>query len=389
MIISKLILKNWRNFRKMDVALYDRVFIVGPNASGKSNLLDVFRFLRDIAKSGGGLQEAVRNRGGVSKIRCLAARREPDIEIEIHLADDTTRKALWKYALGFTQTGGGVFETRARLRYEKVWDQSNRLILDRVDQTEQRDEKLLEYTFLEQATSNSKFREIADFLEGIQYLHVIPQLLREPGSFIKAGNQEDFYGRDLIERINKINANTRAAYLRRIQKALIQAVPQFQELELIKDHMGIPHLQAIYQHWRAKGAKQWEDQFSDGTLRLIGFFWSLLDGTKPLLLEEPELSLHPGIISRLAEIIARLQKKKSGTRQVILTTHSYDLLSNKGIAGEEVLMLLPGEEGTEVKHASGDSEVEALLKSGMSVGDVVISKTIPHNVDQLSFSFEY
>ena len=56
MIISKLALKNWRNFRTAEVRLVDRVFLVGPNASGKSNLLDVFRFLRDIAVAGGGLQ---------------------------------------------------------------------------------------------------------------------------------------------------------------------------------------------------------------------------------------------------------------------------------------------------------------------------------------------
>jgi len=46
MIISRLILRNWRNFRFIDIDLTDRVFIVGPNASGKSNLLDALRFLK-------------------------------------------------------------------------------------------------------------------------------------------------------------------------------------------------------------------------------------------------------------------------------------------------------------------------------------------------------
>ena len=59
MIVSKLVLRNWRNFRSVDVPLTDRVFVIGPNASGKSNLLDVLSFLRDIAKAGGGLQGAV------------------------------------------------------------------------------------------------------------------------------------------------------------------------------------------------------------------------------------------------------------------------------------------------------------------------------------------
>ena len=88
MLITRLKLKNWRNFKKVDVALRDRVYVIGPNASGKSNLLDAIRFLRDVAKPGGGLQSALRQRGGISKIRCLTARREPDVEIEVELSDD-------------------------------------------------------------------------------------------------------------------------------------------------------------------------------------------------------------------------------------------------------------------------------------------------------------
>lgn len=55
MHFTRLKLKNWRNFVNVDLAIGERLFITGPNASGKSNLLDVFRFLRDIAKTGGGL----------------------------------------------------------------------------------------------------------------------------------------------------------------------------------------------------------------------------------------------------------------------------------------------------------------------------------------------
>lgn len=65
MQFTRLKLKNWRNFTRVDLALGERLFITGPNASGKSNLMDAFRFLRDIAKSGGGLQEAVTLRGGL------------------------------------------------------------------------------------------------------------------------------------------------------------------------------------------------------------------------------------------------------------------------------------------------------------------------------------
>lgn len=78
---SHLRLGNWRNFVQVDVALQGRVILIGPNASGKSNFLDVFRFLHDLVALGGGFAEAITKRGGVSKIRCLAARRYPDVQL--------------------------------------------------------------------------------------------------------------------------------------------------------------------------------------------------------------------------------------------------------------------------------------------------------------------
>lgn len=107
MIISHLTLKNWRNFRVVDVSLGRRVFLVGPNASGKSNLLDIFRFLRDIVKPGGGLQKSISERGGISKIRCLLARGNPLIEIEVQLSDPSDKDIVWKYAIGIKQVPRG------------------------------------------------------------------------------------------------------------------------------------------------------------------------------------------------------------------------------------------------------------------------------------------
>src|SRR5690242_14570014 len=107
MIVNRLVLKNWRNFRSANVGLGERVFVVGPNAAGKSNFLDVFRFLKDIAKPGGGLQKAVSDRGGISKIRCLAARQDPDIEIHVELSDTSDKPPTWEYALGIRQEARG------------------------------------------------------------------------------------------------------------------------------------------------------------------------------------------------------------------------------------------------------------------------------------------
>lgn len=145
MIISRLILKNWKNFKELNVALQDRVFIVGANASGKSNLLDAFRFLRDIAKPGGGLQKAVTDRGGISKIRSLAARQYPDVEIEVHLSEFGSRDILWKYAIGIKQEARGF--RLPFISYEKV-SKGEKEILCRPTEEDKKDNARRTQTYL-------------------------------------------------------------------------------------------------------------------------------------------------------------------------------------------------------------------------------------------------
>jgi predicted ATPase len=230
-------------------------------------------------------------------------------------------------------------------------------------------------THLEQINSNAEFREIAKFFESIRYLHLVPQLLRNPEAFQGPSIPDDPYGRNFLEMVAKTPEKTRRSRLKRIEDALRQAVPQLKGLTDAKDDAGIPHLEATYTHWRPNAGRQREDQFSDGTIRLIGLFWSLLEGESPLLLEEPELSLHSGIAAKLPALFHRLQRKRK--RQIFVSTHSADLLSLKGIGGEEVVMLRPDKEGTVVELASSIDEVRDLLDAGLSVADVALPRTAP------------
>lgn len=381
MIVSHINLKNWRNFRSVDAELGDRVFLVGPNASGKSNFLDVFRFLHDLAKQGGGLQKAISDRGGLSKIRCLAARQYPDVEIEISLSEPPSSTPIWKYAIGIKQEPRGY--RQPYLKYERV-SKGNDLIINRPDDPDNKDPVRLTQTHLEQINANEHFRDISKFLESILYLHLVPQLLRHPEAFSGPGIPGDPFGRNFLERVARTPVKTRRSRLKKIESALRLAVPQLKELTDVQDEVGITHLEAVYTHWRPKGAKQREDQFSDGTLRLIGLLWSLLEGDSPLLLEEPELSLNSGIVRKLPALIYRLQRQKK--RQIFLSTHSADLLSDKGIGGEQVLLLTPTrEEGTKVEVASTIKDVQNLLEGGLSVADAALPRTTPSDISQLDF----
>ena len=370
MKIVRLELHNWKNFPAAQVDIGQRMFVIGPNAVGKSNLLDALLFLRDVARSGGGLQEAIRRRGGLSKIRSLAARRNPVVEIKVTLVGDNNTE--WTYAIGIKQQNAG--RPLPILAHEKV-TRGDETLVNRPDSSDLEDEDRLIQTFLEQINANHAFREIARFLASIRYLHLVPQLVRNPSAYRgpaqTSSQSEDVHGLSFQDALAHTTKKTREARLRAIGKALSSAVPQLKEFTFTTDASGVPHLQAIYEHWRAQGAKQQDDQFSDGTLRLLGLFWSLLDGDAPLLLEEPEISLDTKIVERLPALFHQLQRKNK--RQIFVTTHSREMLEDKGIDPKEVIELIPHPEGTKVQSIANDVQKLRLIQSGMSATDAVMA----------------
>ena len=372
---TRVKLKNWRNFTEVDVKLQQRVFVIGPNAAGKSNFLDVFRFLRDIASHGGGFHEAVSTkRGGVSKLRCLAARRYPDISIYVSVGSGTNPTA-WEYELQFTQDN----RQRPKIKFERVL-KNEQEVFRRPDKDDEGDPERLTETYLEQVSANQGFRELAEFFASVQYLHVVPQLVRDPEGYV--GKGRDLFGANFLEQIARTSERTLTSRLRKIREALRVAVPQLKELEFYRDRArGTPHLRGKYEHWRPQGAWQTEEQFSDGTLRLLGLLWVALDTGGPLLLEEPELSLHLEVIRFIAPMFARMQARTG--RQIILSTHSAELLSDESIALDEILLIAPSAEGAEIRQANSIQEIRRLLKGGVPLPEVVFPRTKPKDAAQL------
>jgi hypothetical protein len=137
-----------------------------------------------------------------------------------------------------------------------------------------------------------------------------------------------------------------------------------------------------YEHWRPNAGWQTEEHFSDGTLRLLGLLWALLEGNAPLLLEEPELSLHAAVVRYIPSMMNRAGRKSS--RQVLISTHSADLLSDEGIAPEEVVLLEPSGDGTRAVVAVQNQQVRALVEGGLTIGDAVLPLTAPRAASQLA-----
>ncbi len=382
---TRVRLENWRNFRDVEVRLSSRAFLVGPNASGKSNFLDALRFLRDIARPDGGLatalgQPGVPGRGGFTGVRCLFARKPSALVFDVDVGT-TKEPSLWSYRLVLQRQqavkGKPVAIDEEIVRHRGAVVSSFR----RPPKVE--DWLLYSQTRLEQVEANREFRALAEFFASIRYLHVVPQIVRD---WRRASVQgEDPFGGNLLRRMKETPKKRRDPRLGRIAAALQIAVPQFEDLTLKDDSEGRPHLYAAFRHWRGNPSQQSEEVFSDGTLRLIGFLWSLTEVGGPLLLEEPELSLHDAVVAQLPAMMRRAQQLSD--RQLIATTHSEAILDAPGIGPEEVHRIVPGENGSTIETAADNQTVMALLRDAdWSLGQAVLPLTQPQDVGRLGLA---
>lgn len=307
-------------------------------------------------------------------LRSLAARRYPGITVHVSLGTDES-PTEWEYTLTFGQDN----QRRPQIVREIVCHRGD-VLLERPDQDDELDSERLRQTHLEQVNVNRAFRDVADFFSTIRYMHIVPQLVREPDRSV--GRVNDPFGGDFLEQIARTNKRTREARLKRIADALKLAVPQLEELELFADVKGVPHLRGKYRHWRKNGAWQTEEHFSDGTLRLMGLLWSVTEGQGPLLLEEPELSLHPEVVRHIPQMFAQVQRRTG--RQILLSSHSVEMLADEGIALDELLILLPAEEGTSAVVASHEPRIVAMRGAGVDLPEIISGYTAPSGAGQLS-----
>ena len=377
MQISHVTAHNWRNFKNLDVAVADRLLIVGPNAAGKSNLLDLFRFLGDISRKGGGLAAALEARGGLSRARCLFARNNHKGELAI-MVDLRDGEDEWRYELAIKGKKGGHNHP---IVVREIVTRNGSELLSRPDTNDDRDPDQLTQTHLEQISANREFRPIAEYFAKVNYFHLVPQMIRYPQA---GGASPRAFGSSMIADMNATPVRTRQAWFRRIERALQSAVPGFETLRLEVDKAGQPHLIAGYRNWRRNPSEQNETDFSDGTLRLIGLLWTIISSPANggvLLLEEPELSLNAAVVQKLASLLAMAQRGTS--MQVILSTHSPELLDDEGIRPGEVLVLQVTSDATVANQLSEIAEAEAQISADLPLSEVVAELINPGDLTGL------
>ena len=338
--ITRVILKNYKSIAACDVKLHPLTFLVGRNGSGKSNFLDALRFVSDALNTS--LDHAVRARGGINDV-CKRSDIPRDhhnhfsIHLEFALSNGT--KGYYTFIIETHFSRYIVQKEECRFRNENIAksDIYFNVVKGNVIDTSVKvaPAAAQDRLYLVNASGLPEFRPVYDAFSQMGFYNLNPNIIRDlqdPDS----GNMLMDDGSNLTSVFNLLSSEVKID----IQEYLQVITPGVQRVDVQK--LG-PKETLAFRQYVAEDKhplKFLANNMSDGTLRALGVLVALFqggsDGQERVTLvgiEEPELALHPAAAGVLLDSITDGAEKT----QVIVTSHSSDLLDNKDLDVDSIL----------------------------------------------------
>lgn len=382
-------IRHYRSVADVSVALDPRVTVlVGPNATGKSNFVDALRFLRDAARDG--LDHAIVARGGIARVRQNSSGRPYNLGLGIEalqsLDDGQSLPASYSLEIGSTSGGNyrveredascgqieiyyppsGTDTGEAGLREQGFTrDKAGKVVHKDGSRTYTLDEH--DRLALGALAGDYAFHGLAEPLESYisswKFSALYPNTLRQ----LTAPDSETELREDGSNWASVIRAAKRTArgkhMLERIYEMMRVVLPDFQDVSVATAGS---YLVPSFRFGSAeKSARQFDPvQLSDGTLRIFGILLSLYQSPAPslIVIEEPEQTVHPAVLSMLAEAFQEV----SELTQVIVTTHSPQLIEH--FAPENIRIVTMHDGVTQIASVKA-SQREAVQRGLMTLGE--------------------
>lgn len=336
--IRKLTIRNFKSIAACQTELGALTFLVGPNGSGKSNFLDALRFVSDSLKTS--LDHALRHRGTIKDVRRRSGGHPNHFSIRLDFALPSGHLGHYSFRVGAKPAGAfEVQNEECRIVGSDVLGEehyyhvrSGKVVKASFSPAPA---SLADRLYLVAASGLPAFRPVFDALSSIEIYNLNPREIGvmqkpDPGEILRrdGSNASSVLQKLPLERQKTVNS-----YLSRIVKGIAEA-----ESKTLGMQETIEFRQAV------KGQKHpWRflaSSMSDGTLRSFGILLAVFQASatttnSPLLigLEEPEMALHPAA----AAVLLSALREGAGHRQILVTSHSPDLLDNSDIPTESIL----------------------------------------------------
>jgi len=335
--ITRVILRNYKSIAAVDVSLSRQIWLVGPNGSGKSNFLDSLRFVADALNHT--LDHALRDRGGINDVRRRSSGHPTHFSIKLFFQDDKNGSGSYYFRIGSRRQGGfevqseecqlnGFFKDDVNYRVEK----GNVVSATPLSPPAAVSDRL----YLVNISGHPEFRWLYESLSNMGFYNLNPDRIRDLQS-PDSGELLQRDGNNIASVVRQLDKYP--AIKQRIEDFLSQVVPGIDGVDVKnvgpKETLEFRQkIQGAANPWRFLAANM-----SDGTLRTLGILVALFQGKKNngtrarlVGIEEPEVALHPAAAGILRDALNDASKNT----QIIVTSHSPDLLDDYGVSAEHI-----------------------------------------------------
>jgi len=395
-MIKRLIVENYKSIETLDVEFGRVTAFVGSNSSGKSNIVDALRFLRDAVRLG--LDRAISDRHGIDSIRRWSPKKPYQIKISVEFEgigySEEEFSGEYGLVIGSSKSEGtfsvlsehGNFLSydyiseeegsdeisfeNARIYFDRKSDgrisgSFNRNIIGSKDTELESDE-----IFLSSLIGRIAFEQICDLLYNLEVYSVYPNTLRQPetpsNDPILSSHGGNFCS--VFKRLRKSAAGKRR--VRDITDAMRLILGNLDEIRIQSVGGYLTPMFRVKEDNEA-GHDFNVSQISDGTLRVLGLLLALYQSPRPdiIALEEPELTVNPGVLRMLVESI----REASEASQIILTTHSPELVD---MLNPEEVRAVELEGGKTIVNPVAQSQLRAVKENLFTLGQIMVSEGI-------------
>jgi predicted ATPase len=338
--LTRVLLENYRSIASCDVSLGPLTFLVGPNGSGKSNFLDALRFTADALRTS--LDHALRDRGGIKEVRLRSSGHPTHFGIRLELRLRSGHRGFYAFRIGTLKRGGYRIlreecsiqspESASATAHYAVRDGEVVSASAQVTPAAASDR-----LYLVNASGLPEFRPLYDALSNMGFYNLSPDRIRDlqpPGM----GELLSRDGDNIASVMGQIASHSPEAKLR-IEEYLSKVVLGIRGVDA--KSIGLKKTLEFRQSASSDHSLTFmASNMSDGTLRALGILVALFQSTNgqsgqvPLVgIEEPEIALHPAAAGVLLDAL----RDASQSTQVLVTSHSPDLLDDDRISGDSIL----------------------------------------------------
>lgn len=322
-MITELRVKNFRGIGEETINLDRLTVLVGRNGAGKSSVVDALRFIRDAVTVG--LDDAIVHRHGIVSLRRWSPTKPYDIGMEVKIAE-AGFSAHYQFTLVSLPDGGFKVKHEAcsarrgnrSVEFEREGEKLR--ISGKTGQPTRRlDKSALALPAL--AIFSPELSRLRAQLRSLGFFAIFPNTLREPQK-PSAHKILSEHGENLATVIRELKSKKPEA-MEAIIAALDNVVGGIRDIRV--QQVG-GFLATELKHVMSDKHTAWFDlsQESDGTLRMLGLLVALYHGQRNFLaIEEPELTLHPGALAILSDVLGEVAKRG----QLLITTQSPDLIA--------------------------------------------------------------